>query len=154
MPKFKTAEECYNSCQAEGHLKKINEINIAKVKTNLEIADEDLEIANLALKKKHWNSAYKLFYDVLHILIETYLCFDKIKSLSHQCMFVYLYINHPELELSWDFFEKIRTKRNGINYYGSPVVYQDWKDIEVQINLYIGTIKKEIKKKLEEFKEE
>lgn len=150
MPKFKTAEECYNSCQAEGHLKKVNEINIEKVKTNLEIAEEDLEIANLALEKKHWNSTYKLFYDVLHILVEAYLCFDKIKSLSHQGMFVYLYIKHPELELSWDFLEKIRTKRNGINYYGAPVAYQDWKEIEIQINLYIETIKKEIKKKLEE----
>jgi uncharacterized protein (UPF0332 family) len=150
MPKFKTIEECYGSCQAEGHLKEISEINTEKVKTNLKIAEEDLSIANHAVRIQHWNSAYKLFYDVLHILVEAYLCFDRIKSLNHQCLFAYLCDKHSELEFSWEFFEKIRTKRNGINYYGQPVTNEDWKIAELQFRLYISALKKEIEKKLKE----
>lgn len=148
MPKFKTIEECYDLCQTKGFFEKKEEINTEKIKSNLRIAEEDLATAKDPVKNKRWNSAYKLFYDVLHILVEAYLCFDKIKSLNHQCLFAYLCIKHPELELSWEFFEKIRTKRNGINYYGQPVSGEDWKSVELQFNLYISTLKKEIKKKL------
>lgn len=150
MPKFKTSEECYDLCQTKGFFEKKEEINIEKVKSNLKIAEEDLASAKDAVKKERWNSAYKLFYDVLHILVESYLCFDRIKSLNHQCLFAYLCINHSKLELSWEFFEKIRTKRNGINYYSQPVTHDDWKAVELQFNLYISTLKKEIEKKLEE----
>jgi len=66
-------------------------------------------------------------------------------------MFAYLCQKHPELELSWDFFEKVRTKRNGIQYYGTPVTYDDWKEIELQINNYIHLLIKEIEKKLQKF---
>ena len=148
MPKFKAAEECYGSCQAKGFLENVEDINIEKIKSNLRIAEEDLATANDPVKNKRWNSAYKLFYDVLHILIESYLCFDKIKSLNHQCLFAHLCIKHPQLELSWEFFEKIRTKRNGINYYGQPVSYEDWKAVELQFNIYISILKKEIEKNL------
>jgi len=148
MPKFKTAQECYGLCQEKGFLEKKAEINIEKIKSSLRIAEEDLASANDSVKKKRWNSAYKLYYDVLHMLVEAYLCFDKIKSLNHQCLFAYLCINHPDLELSWEFFEKIRTKRNGINYYGQPVIDEDWKAAELQFNLYISTLKREIGKKL------
>lgn len=148
MPKSKTIKECFESCQAKGFLEKIEEINYEKIKTNLRIAEEDLATAKDPIKNKRWNSAYKLFYDVLHILVEAYLSFDKIRSLNHKCLFAWLCIKHPELEFSWEFFEKIRTKRNGINYYGQPVDHEDWKAIEVQIQLYISTLKKEIGKKL------
>lgn len=148
MPKFKTIEECYDSCQVKGFFEEVEEINIEKIKSNLKIADEDLACAKDSVKKERWNSTYKLFYDVLHILVESYLCFDRIKSLNHQCLFAYLCIKHPNLELSWEFFEKIRTKRNGINYYGQPVSHEDWKAIELQFNLYISTLKKGIEKKL------
>ncbi|MEA2036771.1 MAG: hypothetical protein U9O94_04645 [Nanoarchaeota archaeon] len=148
MPKFKAAEECYDSCQTKGFFEKVEDTNIEKIKSNLKIAEEDLASAKDAVKKERWNSAYKLFYDVLHILVESYLCFDKMKSLNHQCLFAYLCIKHSQLELSWEFFEKIRTKRNGINYYGQPVSYEDWKAVELQFSLYISALKKEIGRKL------
>ena len=47
-------------------------------------------------------------------------------------------------------FREVRTKRNGINYYGEHVTYNDWKSIEVQIKLYISTLKKEVEKKLQQ----
>lgn len=95
-----------------------------------------------------WNSVYKLHYDALHGLVEGFLRFDKVKSENHQCLFAYLCKKHPELELDWDFFEKIRTKRNGINYYGTPVNQNDWKEAELQLTLYFNKLKKEIEKKV------
>jgi len=50
--------------------------------------------------------------------------------------------------LDWNFFEKIRTKRNGITYYGTPVNDKDWKEAAVQFQLYTNLLKKEIKQKL------
>lgn len=44
--------------------------------------------------------------------------------------------------------ERIRTKRNGINYYGTPVSFDDWKEVELQFNLYIKRLMEEIKNKL------
>lgn len=148
MPKSKTVNECYDLCLTKGFFENVSEINIKKIETNLIIAQEDLASAQDALKNKRWNSGYKLFYDVLHILVEAYLCFDKIKSLNHQCLFAYLCTKHPQLEFDWNFFEKIRTKRNGINYYGQAVNQEDWKSVELQFNVYISTLKKEIRKKL------
>jgi len=74
---------------------------------------------------------------------------DKIKSRNHLCLFAYLCEKYPALELDWNFFEKIRTKRNGIAYYGAPVNDKDWKEATVQFQLYIDLLKKEIKQGLE-----
>ena len=38
--------------------------------------------------------------------------------------------------------------RNGINYYGIPVKYNDWEEAELQFSLYINKLKEEIIKKL------
>ena len=86
---------------------------------------------------------------MIHQLVESLLIFDKVKSTNHQCLFASLCVKHPELELSWDFFEKIRTKRNGMNYYGAPVQDKDWKEVGLQFELYINLLTKEIKKRLE-----
>ena len=154
MPQFKTKEQAYKDCKADGFFIQTEIVDIEKIKSTLKIAEEDLEAAKDGIKNKRWNPAYKLHYDVLHELVESLLLFDKIKSINHQCLFAHLCMKHPELELSWDFFEKVRTKRNGINYYGEPVTEKDWKEIEVQINLYINTIKKGIEKKLPKEKED
>jgi len=150
MPVFRKKEEIYEKCISEGNIKQRESVDLGKVKSQIKIAEEDLESAKDILLKKRWNSAYKIFYDVLHGLVESYLSFDRIKATNHQCLFAYLCEKHPELELDWNFFEKIRTKRNGINYYGTPVSEKDWKETEVQMNLYAMLIKKAIKNKLEE----
>ena len=76
--------------------------------------------------------------------------FEKVKIDNHQCLFVYLCEKHPYLDFNFDFFEKVRTKRNGINYYGVPVNYSDWKETEIQFKLYIKKLKEEINKMLKE----
>ena len=153
MPKYLTQKEAFAKCRKEGKIIVIEEIDKEKIKSTLTISDADVESAN-SIKKSipkqsnQWNSVYKLYYDALHELTESFLRFENIKIDNHQCLFAYLCEKHPELEFNWDFFEKVRTKRNGINYYGTPVNFDDWKEVELQFSLYIGKLKEGIKKKL------
>lgn len=153
MSKYLTQEEASIKCKKEGKFIFVEEVDKEKIKSTIKIAESDIESANLIKKNlskssSQWNSVYKLYYDALHELVESFLNFDKLKTNNHQCLYVNLCTNHPDLDFDWDFFEKIRTKRNGINYYGTPVNYDDWKEIELQFNLYIQKLKLEINKKL------
>lgn len=153
MPEYLTREEAFFKCKREGRFIVTEEADLEKIKSTLAIAEADVESAN-SLKKNlpkqsnQWNTVYKLYYDALHELAESFLRFEKIKIDNHQCLFAYLCEKHPELEFSWDFFEKVRTKRNGINYYGVPVAFEDWKESELQFILYIRKLKEEIEKKI------
>ncbi len=153
MPKYLTQNEAFMKCRKEGNFIVTEETDAEKIKSTLNIADADVGAANSIKKNlpKHsnqWSSVYKLYYDALHELAESFLRFEKIKIENHQCLFAYLCEKHPELEFSWDFFEKVRTKRNGINYYGIPVTFDDWKEVELQFSLYIKRLKEETNKKL------
>ncbi|MBI5392534.1 hypothetical protein HZA96_01570 [Candidatus Woesearchaeota archaeon] len=122
----------------------------------IELSTGDQEVAAKIKKDLHkesiiWNNVYCCYYDALHKLVEAYLMFDKITSLNHLCLFAYLCEKHKELELDWNFFERIRTKRNGINYYGQKVTYDNLKSIEIQVKLYISLLEKEITKKINQF---
>lgn len=148
MPKSLTKEEAYQKCESGGMFLPQSEIDARKIKSMLQMVEEDLKtIDELKNKNDRFNTIYKLSYDVLHTLTEAVLMFDKVKSMNHQCLFAYLCCQHPELELDWDFFEKIRTKRNGIHYYGSSIERQDWKEINVQAMVYISTLRKVVMEK-------
>ncbi|MFH1638144.1 MAG: hypothetical protein ABIB71_06985 [Candidatus Woesearchaeota archaeon] len=153
MQQFRTQEETYDRCISEGKILPRENVELDKAKANLQIAEEDLASAEEILQKKRWNSAYKMYYDALHGLVEAYLSFDKVKSMNHQCLFVYLCEKHPELELDWGFFEKVRTKRNGIHYYGTLVAEDDWKAINVQFKLYINVLKKALEQRIKDFED-
>lgn len=153
MPKYLTQKEAFIKCRKEGKFIITEEMDKEKIKSTLIIADADIESAdsikkNLSKQSSQWNSIYKLYYDALHELVESFLNFERVKIDNHQCLFAYLCEKHPELDFSWDFFEKLRTKRNGINYYGIPVSFDDWKEVELQFNLYIKRLREEIKEKI------
>ena len=149
MRLFKNQDEAYNWCTAEGNYVPVLEVEENRIKANLTIAKEDLASAKDAITKKRFNSAYKIHYDVLHVLVEAYLLFDNIKSKNHLCLFTYICVKHPDLELHWNFFEKVRTKRNGIHYYGTLVTEQDWKEVALEFQLNINLLMKKIEGKLE-----
>jgi hypothetical protein len=155
MPEYLTQKEAFLKCKKEGRFIVTEEIDLEKIKSTLTIAEGDVESANILKKNlqkesNQWNSVYKLYYDALHELVESFLRFEKIKVDNHQCLFSYLCEKHAELEFSWEFFEKVRTKRNGINYYGTPIKQEDWKEVELQFGLYIKKLKEELKKKIKE----
>lgn len=154
MPEYLNQKEAFFKCKKEGRFIPIEELNISKIKSMLKIVEGDIESAeyikkNLPRESNQWSSVYKLYYDALHELTESYLLFEQVKIDNHQCLFAYLCEKHPELELSWEFFEKVRTKRNGIHYYGKPVDFDDWKEIELKIKIYISTLRKTVEKKLD-----
>jgi hypothetical protein len=142
MPKDLTLKESYDKCARDGCILLQDSIDIHKIKSMMQIASDDLESAKSLSKtaSPKYGSIYKLYYDVLHQLTEAFLLFDKIKSYNHQCLFSYLCIKHPELDLDWNFFEKVRTKRNGVHYYGSQISEKDWKEVRLQLDLYIKTL--------------
>ncbi len=153
MPKYLTLKEAFMKCEKEGKFIFIKDIEKEKIKSTLEIAESDIESAEdikqkLAKGSRQWNTVYKLYYDAFHELAESFLSLEKVKIDNHQCLFAYLCEKHPELEFNWDFFEKVRTKRNGINYYGTPVNFDDWKEVDIQFKFYIKKLKSVIKEKL------
>lgn len=149
MPKSMTQEEAYQKCESGGAFLPQCEVDLRKIKSMLQIVEEDLKtIDELKSKQDRFNTVYKLSYDVLHTLTEAFSMFDKVKSANHQCLFAYLCCQHSELELDWNFFEKIRTRRNGIHYYGSSIDQKDWNEIKVQAMVYINTLKRVVMERL------
>src|SRR3989338_766513 len=153
MIKGHTLEETYDRCVSEGQILEIEELNLKKAETVLSHKRNEFEFLNSSLIKSgkemlSWNFIYRNYYDILHELCEAFLRLDKTKTRTHQALFSYLCMKHPDLELDWNFLEKIRTKRNGIMNYFEDVSYADWKSVEAQIKLYINFITKEIEKKI------
>ncbi|MBS3135854.1 hypothetical protein J4401_02745 [Candidatus Woesearchaeota archaeon] len=151
MPKYLTQDDAFMKCRKEGNFIVMEDTDAEKIESMVSIANADVEAANsirknLPKQSNQWNSIYKLYYDALHELVESFLRLEKIKIDNHQCLFAYLCEKHPELEFNWDFFEKVRTKRNGINYYGTPVSFENWKEVDIQFNIYIKKMKEEISK--------
>ena len=103
---------------------------------------------NLDSKSTQWSIVYTLHYDSLRELAEALVVFQNKKIANHQCLFAYFCTHYADLELDWDFFEKIRTKRNGIEYYGSLAVHQDWKEVELQWELYFSALQRIVAEKL------
>jgi uncharacterized protein (UPF0332 family) len=150
MPQEKTLEETYDNCISQGYLKEMHKADYAKIEFNLKMTDELVESAKDDSSKKRWSAGYGSLYDALHMLVEAFLIFDKIHSSNHQCLFAYLCHKHPELELDWNFFERVRTRRNGINYYGRPASAEDFREDRLGFELYTKLLRKEIVKKLKE----
>ena len=151
MPRPKTLPETYDSCLADGQVKACQDIDEQKIRSLLENASTNIESAeilskNLARDAKGWMNVYTLYYEALRICAEALLLLVNIKSNNHQCLFAALCIKYAALDLDWNFFERIRTKRNGVNYYGQQITFSDWKSIDVQMKLYIFTLREEIEK--------
>ena len=153
MLKFKTLEETYDLCLAQGYLKSLEEINLEKIHSLFQNANTNLSSAQILMKalnqkSSEWLNVFTLSYEAFRIYAEALLLFQKIESSNHLCVFSALCLKYPDLELDWNFLERIRTKRNGLNYYGESVGYQDWKSIELQMKLYLSLLKKEVEQRL------
>ena len=153
MPKLKTLEEAYCSCEASGHFKISDDVSREQIETMARISGIFLESAHdlmkgLDRKSPKWSVVYTLHYDSIRELVEIIALLDNRKIANHQCLFAYMCKNHPELDLDWNFFEKIRTKRNGLDYYGRLIAYEDWKEVEAQMKVYINSLRKAVEEKI------
>jgi len=145
MPKHKTCAQCYEDCKEQGFFIPI-EPNKDRIHSMLLICNSNCD----AVQKLKNNSEispsvlFTLAYDAVHLIAEAFLLKNGWKSANHQCLFAFICNNHSELELNWAFFEKIRTRRNGMHYYGTQITKEDWKEIELEWNLTINVLSKEI----------
>lgn len=153
MRRPKTLEETHQSCVADGYINEIREVNYEKIKSLMENAETSIRTAKIVIKAisekdREWMSVFLDHYDALRIYSEALLQFDKLDIPNHECLFACLCIKHPELELDWEFLNKVRKKRNRVNYYGEHITHDDWKAVELQFNLHISVLKSEIQKKV------
>lgn len=153
MRKPKTLEETYQSCTADGYINEIREVNYDKIKSLMQNAETGVRTANIVIKAireqdKEWMNVFLNHYDALRIYAEALLQFDKLDIPNHECLFASICIKHTKLELDWSFLNNVRRKRNGVNYYGEHVSYDDWKAVEHQFKLYASVLKKGIEKRL------
>ena len=118
MPKQKTLAQAYEECEVGGMFKDQELVEIDKINTIIQISQTNISVAeqikkSLGKTSLEWSVVYKLYYDAINGLADALVRFDKKKIPNHQCLFAYLCFKFSELDLSWDFFELIRTKRNG-----------------------------------------
>ncbi len=141
----KTAQQIYEEFKAEGEFRP-SEINLEEINKIKNIALEDAKYIEFLLKQEkiNWRVIYTISYDVMRSLCESLARLKGLKISNHQGCFAYTCIEFPELELDWSFFEKIRTTRNRIKYEGTDINKENWKQIELQIDIYTKTIKKKI----------
>jgi hypothetical protein len=145
----KTAQEVYVELEKGGEYKAID-LDINVIKKMLSNATDNADYIDFLLKqgRKNWRIIYTLYYDVLRELCEALIRSDGKKISNHQGCFAYMCIKFPELELDWNFFEKVRLTRNRNKYEGKDIAEQDWKNIQLQLLLYVKTVKKELERRL------
>ena len=132
-------KDIFQDCKKKGLLFNTQDINILKIKSILRNAETDFKTANFLNenKKESVSSIYKLYYDALHGITTAFILFEKIKSYNHQCLFAFLCHKHKEFNIN--IFEKIRIKRNRINYYEEILS-------SYEFNFLINSIKDSYKK--------
>ena len=146
-------DKTYKLCVSTGSIRE-KFVDIELIKSLKIVAEKGLDFIknkseDIPKDSMDWTFVFRDHYEALRGLIEAYLLFDGIEADNHQCKNAYICFKHPELELSWEFLETIRLKRNSINYRGQLLKYDDWKSLKLNFELHISALKKEIKKKLD-----
>lgn len=133
-------EECYK----KGFIKKIN-INTELIKSLIEMADINEQTVKTALLTKINISSYvSLAYDSLREILEAIAISNCYKVTSHSCLGELL----KNLLKDFDYYEfdRLRYTRNGINYYGIKIDFQQGKEIINKIfNMKNSLLKKYLK---------
>jgi len=116
-----------DDCYRKGEIKK-TKINSELIKSLIEISDIKEQTINSAKINKINISAYlSMAYDSLREFLEA-ICISKgYKVLSHLCLGELL----KTLLNDFDFnlFDRFRYVRNGINYYGTKIDFEQGKEI-------------------------
>lgn len=149
-------DKTYDKCLAAGNIEEKNEVDIELIKSLKNVAEKGLSFIrekskNIKKDSTDWTFVFRDYYESLRGLIEAFLLFDKVEADNHQCKNACLCLNHPELELDWNFLETIRLKRNAINYRGQLLKYEDWNKLQLNFKLHINKMINEINKRITDF---
>jgi uncharacterized protein (UPF0332 family) len=145
-----SCEKVYDHFVAQGEFKP-TEVNRDIIHKILDKSSKRVEYIEFISSQKivDWEVVYTLYYDVLRLLSEALLLSDGMKIANHKGCFAYVCVKSSDLELDWNFFEKVRSARNRNKYEASEISQKDWKIVEIQMKLYISTLKREVEEKVE-----
>lgn len=143
----------YDKCCSNGLINPKEDVDWELIESLISagmLIEERLSNIGNLFEKKTGNYALMLRdkYDILRMLIDAFLLFDKINISNHQCSNAYLCKNHPDLMLDWEMLETIRILRNSVSYQGKPVSEEKWDSVKAYFETYIFMMRKEVKKKL------
>lgn len=149
MPKEKSAKQVYEEMAEEGLYEEAH-LDKDEVKKVLTMTMEDYEFSkNLRkLENPSWRVIFNVHYDVFRELCDQLMRFKGQKISNHQGLFAFIILNFKDLELDWKFLEDIRTLRNKNKYQGLDISKQIWKNVEMQFDIYISAVKKELEERL------
>ena len=150
MLKERTPEKVYDELVTEGLYEEahLDKDEVIKVK-NMAVEDYEFGKTLRKMENPNYRIIFNIHYYVLRELCDQLMRFKKQKISNHQGLFAFIILNFPDLELDWNFLERIRTVRNENKYQGTDITKEMWMKAELQIDLYISVIKKELEEKLD-----
>jgi len=122
-----------NECFQKGTIKKTF-IDRELIKSLLEMSDiNESTVKTASLSEKNISSYVALAYDSLRGVLEALCILHGYKVLNHICIgeLLVTLIN----DFDYDEFDRLRWIRNGINYYGKKVDFEQGKEIISKIFL-------------------
>ncbi len=117
-------------------------IDSHKITSILEISKEKLKVA-LLLEDKHYYGKLPLLYETLRELLECLALQHRYKIYNHECYTAFLKEIMHESSLG-DSFDKFRILRNGINYYGKKITFEEAQEIMIQMIEFIKKIEQKL----------
>ncbi len=148
MPKERTAKQVYEQFSTEGLYEEAH-LDKDEVKKVLTMVMEDYQFGKSlrTFKNPSWRVIFNIHYDVFRELCDQLMRFERQKTSNHQAVFAFIVLQFKDLELDWNFLEKVRTIRNKNKYQGLDISKITWQSIELQFDLYISTLKKELERR-------
>ncbi|MBI4177466.1 MAG: hypothetical protein HY516_03805 [Candidatus Aenigmarchaeota archaeon] len=120
-----------NECFRKGFIKKTI-VNKELVKSLIEMSDTRGSVVKAANITKTDVSVYvSLAYDSLREVLEALCVLNGYKVLSHMCVGELL--DSVVKNFDYDSFDRFRWIRNGINYYGEKIDFEQGKEVIAKI---------------------
>jgi len=127
-----------DECKRKGFVKKAR-IDPELARSLSEMSDiKEKAIRNVNLDAENISAFVPMAYDSLREVLEAICIMHGYKVTSHVCIEKLLSTIYPDV--SWQDFDRFRYIRNGINYYGKKVDFEQGKEIIDKIFL----LKKEV----------
>jgi len=153
MAHFKSVEEAYDACLVNGNFINLEDIQIDKINSLFQAANITINSAKTLAKhlqkiSPEWMNVFTMSYEVLRNYAEALLLLKNLQSNSDLGIFSALCLKYSHLELDWFFLERLRIKSQSLAEGEENINYADWKSIELQLNLYLSSLREEIEKRL------
>jgi hypothetical protein len=131
----------WNECQRKKVVKRV-ELDSPLIKSVLESSSDKYYSSKLIKPhKRTFSSIIILLYDSLRELLEAFALNKGYKIYNHECFSCFLDEIVNEREMA-ELFNRIRQIRNGLNYYGRRLSYDDFISIRKDIVFLLRDIDK------------